>query len=208
MGKKNCSVTHLKYCFGVLVENETLVVHCPNPYLHCVVLGKGSNYARPLATVVIETFRCYSYVERLPNTVKQRYLEKLLVGCVDPFLLSSMQGNSLATTTMLPPAMASDAVPYLVLQTSLSLQKSESWPASIWKLSIIFSSGWVTDIQSWCLDGRKTYCNKQLVFMFIAIHIYIYKVYNIIGIFCSLPRYDILTSVTTPFKLLGDVPRH
>ena len=87
------------------------MVRCPDPNLHCRVLVKGSSYARLLATVVIETFRCYSYVERLPNTAKQRYLEKLLVGCVDPFLLSSMQGNSLGTPTMLPPAETSNAVP-------------------------------------------------------------------------------------------------
>ena len=99
-----------------------------------------------------------SYVEKLPQEAKRRYLEKIATICsVDPFTL---HGNRRAAQQCnLPAVDAGDLVSYLVLQTSYLTLKQFKAHKSLEAYNQ-FANGWVKEVEGWSISDKVVVVGK------------------------------------------------
>ncbi len=95
------------------------------------------------------------YAKELPEgATEARYLEKIRVKSVDPFILfSGGNGTDITRRASLPPVDSSDIVSYLVLQTSFITTKQFKAYKSLEAYNQ-FINGWVKEVNAWNVKDK------------------------------------------------------
>ncbi len=94
------------------------------------------------------------YAKGLPEgATEARYLEKIRVIGVDPFILFSGGNGTDITRASLPPVDSSDIVSYLMLQTSFITTKLFKAYKSLEAYNQ-FINGWVKEVNAWNVKDK------------------------------------------------------